>query len=100
MNLIWTTLVHASITAALNAEERLGHSPGARGLISHRLPLLRRWRALPPVDVCCSSPKPDAHWRTVTVDPVVCIGRYEGTDTFLGRRAHLDRSLQSSLARR
>jgi hypothetical protein len=66
----------------------------------HLLPLLLRWREGPPVDVCCSSPKPAAHWRTVTVDPVVCIGRYEGTDTFLGRREHMDRSLPSSLARR
>src|SRR5919106_3748353 len=66
----------------------------------HLLPLLLRWRELPPVDVCCSSPEPEANWRTVTVYPVVGIGPYEGTDTFLGRREHMARSLPSSLARR
>jgi hypothetical protein len=65
-----------------------------------RLPLRLRWRELPPVAVCGSSPAPEAHGRTVTVDPVVCRGRDEGTETFRGRRAHRDRSRPSSRARR
>jgi len=100
MNRLCTTLDQASITASLNASARLGHEPCARGLLRHLLLLRLRWRELPPVDVCCASPEPEAHWRTVTVSPVVCRGRYEGTARFLGRRAHLDRSLPSSLARR
>jgi hypothetical protein len=38
------------------------------------------------VPVCCPSPEPGTHWGTITVQPSFCIGRYEGTDTFLGRR--------------
>ncbi len=34
------------------------------------------------------------------VYPIVCIGRYEGTDMFLGRRERTYRSLQSSFTRR
>jgi hypothetical protein len=37
------------------------------------------------VDVGCSSPEPETNWRTDTVQPPSCIGRYEGTDRFLGR---------------
>jgi hypothetical protein len=33
------------------------------------------------------SPEPETNWRTHAVQPLLCIGRYEGTDTFLGRRA-------------
>ena len=100
MNRLCTTLDQASITASLNTSARRGHEPCASGLLRHLLLLRLRWRELPPVDVCCASPEPEAHWRTVTVSPVVCRGRYEGTARFLGRRAHLDRSLPSSLARR
>jgi hypothetical protein len=34
----------------------------------------------------CPAPEPESHWRTVTVQPPLCRGRYEGTETFLGRR--------------
>jgi hypothetical protein len=37
------------------------------------------------VRVCCSSPEPDIDWRTLDVQPWYCIGRYEGTEEFLGR---------------
>src|SRR2546426_6804242 len=62
--------------------------------------LLRRQRESPMVYGCCSSPEPDSTWRTFDVHPVVCIGRYEGTDMFLGRRERTHRSLQSSFTRR
>jgi len=32
------------------------------------------------------SPEPGPHWRTPVVQPLLCLGRYEGTDMFLGRR--------------
>src|SRR4030095_3483948 len=50
--------------------------------------------------VCCSSPAPGSHWTTRRVEPALCLGRYEGTDKFLGRRALTASSLQSSLRRR
>src|SRR5215510_13651505 len=37
------------------------------------------------VPVCCPSPEPGTHWGTSIVQPSFCIGRYEGTETFLGR---------------
>lgn len=37
-------------------------------------------------DVCCPSPEPEPNWRTAPVQPRLCIGRYEGTTRFLGRR--------------
>jgi hypothetical protein len=50
--------------------------------------------------VCGASPEPEPHWRTVNVHPVVGLGRYEGTEMFLGRREHMESSLQSSCLRR
>jgi hypothetical protein len=50
--------------------------------------------------VCCPSPEPETHWRTAPVQPPLCIGRYEGTDRFLGRRDHPERSLHSLSQRR
>jgi hypothetical protein len=100
LNLRCPTLEQASITASLNAEERSGHDPCARGLRRPLLLLLRRWRAWPPVDGCGASPEPEAHGRTVPVEPVVCSGRDAGPERCLGRRAPRDRSLHSSLARR
>jgi hypothetical protein len=38
------------------------------------------------MDVCCPSPEPGTHGRTVTVQPLLCVGRDEGTEMFLGRR--------------
>ena len=35
------------------------------------------------------SPEPGTNWRTGTVQPPLCVGRYEGTDRFLGRRGQL-----------
>ena len=37
-------------------------------------------------NVCCPSPEPEPNGRTAPVQPRLCIGRYEGTDRFLGRR--------------
>jgi hypothetical protein len=34
---------------------------------------------------CCPSPEPDIDWRTLNVQPGYCLGRYEGTEEFLGR---------------
>ena len=37
----------------------------------------------------CPSPEPGSHWRTPVVQPLLCLGRYEGTDRFRGcRGAH------------
>mgnify|MGYP005613722613 CR=1 FL=1 len=47
-----------------------------------------------------SSPAPEPNRGTVHVDPVVGIGRYEGTHKFLGRREHTGYSLPSSFTRR
>ena len=49
-------------------------------------PALERRRASLPIYVCCPSPDPGPHWPTHGVEPLLCIGRYEGTDMFLGRR--------------
>jgi len=35
--------------------------------------------------VCCSSPEPNIDWRMLDVQPWYCLGRYEGTEGFLGR---------------
>ena len=43
------------------------------------------------------SPAPGTNWPTVAVEPSLCIGRYEGTEMFLGRSDHAERSLHSSL---
>ena len=98
MNRLWATREHASSTASLTASERLGHDPCALGWMRHRLLRRRLGPELPPVDVCCSAPEPAAHWRPGTVSPVVCIGRYEGTERGLGRREHLHWSRQASRA--
>src|SRR5882724_6566151 len=34
------------------------------------------------------SPEPGTNWRSVAVQPPLCIGRYEGTETVRGRRGH------------
>jgi hypothetical protein len=47
-----------------------------------------------------SSPEPASHWRTFDVHPVVCRGRYEGTEMFRGRRERPHRSRPSSFTRR
>ena len=52
------------------------------------------------VDVCCPSPEPETHWRTAPVQPPLCLGRYEGTERFLGRRDPTEQSLHSSSLRR
>src|SRR5215510_16533623 len=52
------------------------------------------------VDVGCPSPEPETNWRTAPVQPPLCIGRYEGTERFLGRRDPLERSLHSLSPRR
>src|ERR687891_583698 len=36
-------------------------------------------------DVGCPSPEPGTNWRAGPAQPPLCIGRYEGTDRFLGR---------------
>src|SRR5919108_768395 len=41
------------------------------------------------VDGGCPLPEPETNWRARTVQPPPCIGRYEGTDKFLGRRGQL-----------
>src|SRR5713101_4740715 len=38
------------------------------------------------LDVCCSSPEPEPHWRTCDRSSYLCLGRYEDTNMFLGRR--------------
>src|SRR4030095_4480210 len=52
----------------------------------------------PTVPVCCPSPEPGTHWRTVPVQPLLCIGRYEGTDIFLGRQETTRRLLALAIA--
>src|SRR5215831_8495405 len=45
----------------------------------------------------CPSPEPGTHWRMVSMEPSLCVGRYEGTDMLLGRRgSRCQASLQSS----
>ena len=41
----------------------------------------------PEVCMGCPSPEPDTPWRARHAQPAFCIGRYEGTESFLGRRA-------------
>src|SRR2546430_9202832 len=93
------TLFTQRTTALLHTDERIGHDPGARRLMSRRLLLLipREWST---VHVCCSSPEPAPQWRTFHVYPVVCLGRDEGTEMLLGRRERPYSSLQSSCTRR
>jgi len=80
-------LGHACIAASLHAEEHRG--PCARILwpwSGHTLRLLYMRRESRSVAVGCPSPAPGTHWRTRSVQPRLCVGRDEGTDTFLGRR--------------
>src|SRR6266508_1598779 len=88
------------MTASLHADERRGPSPCALRLMRYLRLLLLLQRESPMVDVCCSSPEPASHWRTFDVHPVVCRGRYEGTEMFLGRRERTQSSLPSSFTRR
>jgi hypothetical protein len=65
-------------------------SPSARlpdpcALIGRSLRLLDMRRSSRTVAVGCSSPAPATNWRTDTVQPPACRGRYEGTERFLGR---------------
>jgi hypothetical protein len=59
--------------------------PDPAALIGRPLLLrtIRRWSNT--VDGCCPSPAPGTTWRTRPVQPPLCVGRYEGTDRFLGR---------------
>jgi hypothetical protein len=78
----------ACSTASLHAEVRLGRLSQRLGpLIGHPLRLLNRWRESRTGYVCGSSPAPDANWHAEYAEPRRCIGRYEGTTLFLGRRA-------------
>ena len=69
-------------------------------LIGHPLSLLpiRCWSSL--VCVGCPSPELGPHWTTIHVEPLLCIGRYEGTAKFLGRSDSTEQSLPSSSSRR
>src|SRR5215475_5885438 len=60
---------------------------------------------------CCGACRPRLAWAAphprlvltgqhLRVEPTLCLGRDEGTDTLLGRRARTDASLHSSLGRR
>ena len=49
-------------------------------------PALALWRAVLPVHGGCPSPAPGPHGHTHGVAPPRCRGRYEGTETFRGRR--------------
>src|SRR5262245_39026753 len=57
-------------------------------LLGHPLWLLVRWRWSHQACVCCPSPEPDTNWRVQDAQPALCIGRYEGTTLFLGRRGY------------
>src|SRR6266540_4568001 len=59
---------------------------------------MRRWANT--VNVCYSSSEPGSHWTTRRVEPTLCRGRYEGTETFRGRRALTAQALHVSLRRR
>src|SRR5215475_11483730 len=52
----------------------------------------------PTVPVCCSSPASGTHWRTVPVQPSLCIGRYEGKEILLGRQETTRRLLALAIA--
>jgi hypothetical protein len=59
---------------------------------------LGRWS--PPVGGGCPSPEPGSHGPTRPVEPLRCIGRYEGTEKFLGRRDSPEPARHSSSQRR
>jgi len=54
-------------------------------LIGHPLWLLHRRRESHSAGGCCPAPEPGTHWRGKDTQPALCIGRYEGTEVFLGR---------------
>src|SRR5215468_2218255 len=89
---------HTCVAERRGASRALSLSPVR--LIRHLRLLLGIQRELPMVHVCCSAPEPDPNWRTWHVYPVVCLGRYEGTEKFLGRRERTYNSLHSSFTRR
>jgi hypothetical protein len=77
----------AASRASLNAQARIGRetlSPARCLDIRSRSSRMRREAST--VDVGCPSPEPGAHGPTLRVAPALCLGRYEGTDTVLGRR--------------
>ena len=61
--------------------------PDPLRLIGRPLWLLYMRRQSSTVPVGCPSPEPGSNWRTEHVQPSLRIGRYEGTELFLGRRA-------------
>jgi hypothetical protein len=75
-------------TASWNAPARVGPYPGSRR------------RCLDPraSEVGCPSPAPGPHGRTVTVQPLLCEGRDEGTATLRGRRGSPGRGAASAVS--
>ena len=63
--------------------------PAPPAVMGRSLRLLDLRRSSRPVHVGCPSPEPGTHGRPITVQPPPCIGRYEGTARFLGRRGEL-----------
>ena len=61
--------------------------PEPCALIGHPLWLLHKRRPVAQGGVGCPSPEPGTHWPARFASPFLCIGRYEGTELFLGRRA-------------
>jgi hypothetical protein len=69
-------------------------------LLGHPLWLLSIRRESSTVPVCCPSPAPGAHWRTMHVQPSFCRGRYEGTALLLWSQRALWGLLCTHLRRR
>jgi Transposase IS116/IS110/IS902 family len=76
----WTLLRHRT------RRRTWARLPDPLRLIGYPLWLLYMRRESSTVSVCCPSPEPGSHGRTMHVQPPFCIGRYEGTALFLGRR--------------
>ena len=106
----WTTQGR-TLTEALNTAACLA-SVNARAPIGPRYPepFAVAWTFALAPDLngacrqrpACAAPHPNLALtgQRRRVEPALCIGRYEGTDNFLGRRAFTDSSLHSSLGRR
>jgi len=95
-----TVLCPAGRMAARTPKSPEAVHPEPFPLLGPPLRLSDRQRESCRLDVCCPSPEPGTHGGTAPVQRLLCLGRYEGTETFRGRRDHPASSLHSSSPRR
>jgi transposase len=83
------------IAASVNAQEHRDHNPQPSAVDWTPAPAPLHVAMVAKGTVGCPSPEPETNCRTEHVQPPGCVGRYEGTERFLGRRGQDNVALQS-----